>query len=126
MHTCQPLGRSTIRHAHVILSGALKRAVRWRWIASNPIEHGQAPPQPIAQPRPPSAEEAARRSGEGPIGGDLLTARRRQPGRRPEPETGKEWLAPRTTGPAGMNARREEFTTRDLELRRARKLSATR
>lgn len=60
MHTCHPLSRSTIRQAHVILSGALKRAVRWRWIATNPIEHAEAPPQPIAQPRPPTAAEAAR------------------------------------------------------------------
>ncbi len=60
MHTCRPLSRSTVRQIHVILSGALKRAVRWRWIASNPIEHAEAPPQPIARPRPPTAYEAAR------------------------------------------------------------------
>lgn len=60
MHTCRPLSRSTVRQIHVILSGALKRGVRWRWIVSNPIEHAEAPPQPVAQPRPPTAQEAAR------------------------------------------------------------------
>jgi len=59
-HRCRGLSRSTIRQIHVILSGALKRAVRWRWLSTNPIEHAQAPPQPAAKPQPPSADEAAR------------------------------------------------------------------
>jgi hypothetical protein len=29
-HKCKPLGATTIRHMHFILSGAYKRAVRWR------------------------------------------------------------------------------------------------
>src|SRR4051812_12646745 len=49
MHPCRPLSRSRVRQVHVTLSGALKRAVRGRWIASTPIEHAEAPPQPIAQ-----------------------------------------------------------------------------
>ena len=44
----------------MILSGALKRAVRWRWLSTNPIEHAEPPPQPAANPQPPSPEEAAR------------------------------------------------------------------
>lgn len=48
--------------------------------------------------------------GELRCGGDLLTARRRQPDRRPDVQAGKEWPARRTTGPAGMNPRREEIT----------------
>jgi integrase len=58
-HICRPLAKSTIRQIHVILSGSLKRAVRWRWLATNPIEHAEAPQQPAANPQPPSAEEAA-------------------------------------------------------------------
>lgn len=59
-HTCRPLSAATIRHVHFILSGALKRAVRWRWIATNPIEQAEPPPAPKPNPRPPTAEEAAR------------------------------------------------------------------
>jgi hypothetical protein len=33
------------------------------------------------------------------------------PDRRPDAQAGKEWLAPRTTGPAGWNPRRDEITT---------------
>jgi len=60
MHRCQPLGAATIRQIHFILSGALKRAVRWGWISSNPIVFAETPPAPKAKPRPPSPEEAAR------------------------------------------------------------------
>jgi len=59
-HVCRPLSKSTIRQVHVILSGALKRAVRWHWLSTNPIENAEPPPQPAANPQPPSAEEAAR------------------------------------------------------------------
>ena len=43
----------------------------------------------------------------------VISSRRAQgqPDRRPELQAGKEWPAPRTTGPAGMNPRREEITT---------------
>jgi len=40
--------------------GALKRAVRWGWISSNPIVFAETPPAPKAKPLPPSPEEAAR------------------------------------------------------------------
>ena len=30
-HVCRALGPTTVRHTHFILSGAYKRAVRWRW-----------------------------------------------------------------------------------------------
>jgi integrase len=60
MHSCQPLGAATIRQIHFIISGALKRAVRWGWISSNPIVFAETPPAPKAKPRPPSPEEAAR------------------------------------------------------------------
>jgi integrase len=59
-HECRPLGVATIRQIHFILSGALKRAVRWRWIAANPIRQAEPPPAPKPNPQPPTAEEAAR------------------------------------------------------------------
>jgi integrase len=58
-HTCRPLGASTIRQIHFILSGALKRAVRWRWIATNPCTQAEPPAAPKPNPRPPTAQEAA-------------------------------------------------------------------
>jgi hypothetical protein len=59
-HQCRPLGAATIRQIHFILSGALKRAVRWGWVTTNPIIRAETPPAPKAQPRPPSPEEAGR------------------------------------------------------------------
>lgn len=58
-HECRPLGPSTIRQIHFILSGAFKRAVRWRWVATNPMPQAEPPPAPKPNPRPPSAQEAA-------------------------------------------------------------------
>jgi integrase/DNA-binding transcriptional regulator YhcF (GntR family) len=59
-HQCRPLSNGSIRYIHFILSGALKRAVRWRWIATNPIVQAVPPPQPKPNPQPPTAEQAAR------------------------------------------------------------------
>jgi len=59
-HQCKPLAASSIRQVHWILSGALKRAVRWRWIAHNPISEAQPPSPPRPDPHPPSEDEAAR------------------------------------------------------------------
>ncbi|WP_219420398.1 site-specific integrase [Pseudonocardia nigra] len=59
-HACRPLGASTIRQIHFILSGALKRAVRWRWLGTNPIAQAEPPPAPKPNPQPPTAEEAGR------------------------------------------------------------------
>ena len=50
MHQCRPLGAATIRQIHFILSGALKRAVRWGWVTTNPIIRAETPPVPKAQP----------------------------------------------------------------------------
>lgn len=58
-HVCTALGPSTIRQIHFILSGALKRAVRWRWIATSPITQADPPAAPKPNPRPPSAADAA-------------------------------------------------------------------
>jgi integrase len=58
-HECRPLSASTVRQIHWILSGAFDRAVRWNWIAVNPVETAEPPPPPRSNPRPPSPEEAA-------------------------------------------------------------------
>jgi integrase len=60
LHVCAPLSASTIRQIHFVLSGALKRAVGWRWLATNPITEAEPPPAPRPSPQPSSAQEAAR------------------------------------------------------------------
>lgn len=42
------------------LSGALKKAVRWHWIGTSPIEAAEPPPARKPRPEPPTAKEAAR------------------------------------------------------------------
>jgi integrase len=59
-HTCTGLSSSTIRQIHFILSGALRRAVRWRWISENPIDQAAPPATPRSNPRPPTPAQAAR------------------------------------------------------------------
>jgi integrase len=58
-HVCKPLAPASIRQIHWILSGALNRAVRWKWIAVNPADQADKPSMPAPKPHPPSAEEAA-------------------------------------------------------------------
>jgi integrase len=57
---CKPLAPTTIRHIHFILSGAFKRAVRWRWLSVNPMAQAEPPPAPKPNPQPPTAAHAAR------------------------------------------------------------------
>lgn len=59
-HVCRGLADSTVRQVHWILSGALDRAVVWQWISVNPAEHADKPRLPRPDPKPPTAEEAAR------------------------------------------------------------------
>ena len=59
-HECRPLGTSAIRQLHWLLSGALVRAMRWRWIAVNPMDLTEPPPAAPARPQPPTYAEAAR------------------------------------------------------------------
>lgn len=59
-HVCRGLAASSIRQIHWIVSGALDRGVVWGWIATNPAEHATKPTLPHPDPKPPSAEEAAR------------------------------------------------------------------
>lgn len=58
-HTCKPLSAASIRKVHFCLSGALKRAVRWRWISVNPLEQAEPPRSPKHDPHPPTSEQAA-------------------------------------------------------------------
>lgn len=59
-HKCRPLAASSVRQVLFLLSGAFKRAVRWKWVASNPIKTGEPPAARRPDPDPPSASEAAR------------------------------------------------------------------
>ena len=59
-HVCTPLAASSIRQCHAVLSSAFAAAVRWGWIAFNPMEAAQKPRPPAPTPDPPSPEDAAR------------------------------------------------------------------
>ncbi len=59
-HTCRPLSVSSVRECHAVLSGALNAAMRWGWIAVNPLEAVKRPRQQHPKPDPPTADEAAR------------------------------------------------------------------
>jgi integrase len=54
------MGYATIRKIHYILSGAYKRAVRWRWAAVSPMDQAEPPPVPSPDPQPPTPDEAVR------------------------------------------------------------------
>jgi integrase len=58
-HRCSPLSDGSIRVIHSILKTSLNRAVRWKWIAINPIAFVEPPRIPTPDPSPPSPEEAA-------------------------------------------------------------------
>jgi integrase len=59
-HVCTPLAASSIRQCHAVLSSAYAAAVRWGWIAFNPMEAALKPRPPVPQPDPLSPEDAAR------------------------------------------------------------------
>ena len=59
-HQCRPLGEAYLRQIHNVLSGALNRAVKWRWIGVNPMTQAQAPSPQTPDPHPPTAAQAAR------------------------------------------------------------------
>ncbi|USX49462.1 tyrosine-type recombinase/integrase [Lentzea sp. HUAS12] len=58
-HVCRPLAKSSIRQVHWCLSGALKRAVKWRWTGTNPLAQAETPRSVAADPHPPTPEQAA-------------------------------------------------------------------
>jgi len=49
-----------VRQIHWIVSGALDRAVVWKWISVNPAEHADKPGLPAPDPRPPTVDEVGR------------------------------------------------------------------
>ncbi|MCU1653088.1 MAG: integrase family protein [Pseudonocardia sp.] len=59
-HRCKPLSDGSVRQIHAVLSGAFTRAVRWRWIGTNPVRQAQQPPPPTPDPQPPTSVQAAR------------------------------------------------------------------
>jgi integrase len=42
-HKCKPLGASTVRQIHSIISGTLSLAQRWDWIDTNPAKVARRP-----------------------------------------------------------------------------------
>ncbi|MFD1233271.1 tyrosine-type recombinase/integrase [Pseudonocardia benzenivorans] len=58
-HVCRPLATATIRKVHFCLSGALTRAVRWRWITVNPLDQAEPPRGSKSEPDPPTVDQAA-------------------------------------------------------------------
>lgn len=54
------MSNSSVRQAHNLLNGAFTRAVRWRWIGSNPVRQAEPPPPARTDPQPPSPEQAAK------------------------------------------------------------------
>lgn len=59
-HVCWPLGVTTVRHMHFILSGAYRRAVRWKWVSVSPVTQAVPPAAPTPNPKSPSVADAAR------------------------------------------------------------------
>jgi len=59
-HECKPYAASSVRQIHAILSGSLSAAVRWGWIAYNPMPAVKPPAKKRPQPRPPTPEQMAR------------------------------------------------------------------
>jgi integrase len=57
-HVCRGLSNSSIRQIHWCLSGALQRAITWKYISVNPADRANKPSQPRPEPRPPTAREA--------------------------------------------------------------------
>ncbi|MGQ0847361.1 MAG: tyrosine-type recombinase/integrase [Sporichthyaceae bacterium] len=58
-HVCTPLSSGSIRVVHSILKSSLNRAVRWQWIAINPISFVEPPTISTPDPSPPTPTEAA-------------------------------------------------------------------
>jgi hypothetical protein len=83
-HICRPLGKSSIRQIHWILSGAFKRAVAWDWIAVNPADRVEHPERPPDKPKPPARRSCV--STPAPRGGTSSSSPRRA--RRPRSACG--------------------------------------
>ena len=55
----RPMAASSVHQVHAIFSGALNRAVVWRWIADNPARLASPPSIERTDLQPPAAEDAA-------------------------------------------------------------------
>ncbi len=84
-HECRPLAASSIRQIHFILSGALKRAVRWRWIADEPDLAGPATRDADAEPEAPDPRRGRPDPERGVAGSGLGPARLAGDGDRGSP-----------------------------------------
>jgi integrase len=56
----RPLAPSTVREVHAILSGALRQATAWGWIAQNPARLASPPVVEKAKVRPPEVGQVAK------------------------------------------------------------------
>lgn len=54
------LANGSLRKIHAVLMGAGKRAVCWRWVGVNPFEQADALPTARPEPKPLTADQAAR------------------------------------------------------------------
>ncbi|MGF1647816.1 MAG: tyrosine-type recombinase/integrase [Kineosporiaceae bacterium] len=59
-HRCKPMAGATVRQIHSILRSACQRAVKWRWLSTNPVDNAMPPSAAKPNPHPPSPEQAAR------------------------------------------------------------------
>jgi integrase len=53
-------GRSTVHQVHVVLSGALRQAVKWKWVSANVAREASPPPVQTPAIIPPTAAEVLR------------------------------------------------------------------
>ncbi|GJF01646.1 hypothetical protein [Pseudonocardia sp. D17] len=60
-HRCRPLGNATIRKIHYVLSGAHKTAIRWRWVATSPMDQPGSVPDGVGAVESGGAVSAAGR-----------------------------------------------------------------
>lgn len=77
-HRCTPLGEAYLRQIHNVLNGAFVRAVKWRWIGTNPLTRRRLPlPQHQTRSRPHRLRQPASRSrrGRSPSGGSSSGSR---------------------------------------------------
>ena len=51
-HVCVPLGASSVRQIHFVLTGAGQRGVRWKYLTINPVELAQPPAAKKTTPTP--------------------------------------------------------------------------
>jgi integrase/DNA-binding transcriptional regulator YhcF (GntR family) len=120
-HVCKGLGASTIRQIHWILSGALDRAVVWKWISVNPAEQADKPGLPTPNPQPPTAEQVSQLIlaawDEEPDWGTFLWLKATTGNRRGE-MCALRWddREPRPDGPSVLKVERSLFLNDDGKL----------